>query len=79
MTAHKLNKDHVNEWKIIQTRSNLVMEKHEIIALINHGSIKNIYEYFRKKTGELYLELGHIRMLVEENAIEMHEVKKDHE
>ena len=33
----------------------------------------------RKKNAELYIEIYEKRMLLEDNAIEMHKVKKDHE
>ena len=39
----------------------------------------HIYEYVRKKNAELYVEIYEKRMLLEDNAIEMHKVKKDHE
>ena len=38
-----------------------------------------IYEYVRKKKAELYIEMYGKRKLLEDNAIEMHKVKKDHE
>ena len=39
----------------------------------------HIYEYVRKKKAEFDTEIYGKRKLIEDNAIQMHKVKKDHE